>query len=130
MAHFAEIKWDSPKRKNGKVVRVIVAEQGFINSGVVGDSFNWIQTSYNTRGGVHYDPQTGLPDDGFPLRYNYAGVGYTYDADLDAFIPPQPFASWTMNEDTCLWEPPTPYPTDGKIYQWDEETQQWIETEI
>ena len=101
MSHFAEIK-------DGIVQRVIVAEQNFINSGAVGDSFNWVQTSYNNN-----------------FRKNFAGIGYTYDADRDAFIPPKPFASWVLDEDSCLWEAPIPRPDDGNQYVWNEETQAW-----
>lgn len=87
------------------------------------------QTSYNTRGGVHYNPETGEPsaDQSKALRKNYAGLGYTYDATRDAFIPPKPYASWVLNEDTCLWDAPVPYPTDGKRYTWDEATTSWVE---
>ena len=115
MAHFAKVN-------NGTVTQVIVAEQDFIDSGAVEEPSAWIQTSYNTYGGVHRQGGTAL-------RKNYAGIGYTYDAGRDAFIPPQPFASWGLNENTCLWESPTPYPTDGKAYAWSEDTQQWIEME-
>jgi hypothetical protein len=104
MSHFAEINSDSI------VQRVIVAEQNFINSGAVGDSFNWVQTSYNGN-----------------FRKNYAGTGYTYDKTRDAFIAPQPYASWTLDEATCRWEAPTAYPTDGKMYTWDEDTTAWVE---
>jgi hypothetical protein len=82
----------------------------------------WVQTSYNTRGGVH-------ANGGTPLRKNYAGIGYTYDADRDAFIPPKPYESWLLDEDTCLWGAPVPYPTDGKMYRWDEDTLSWLEVE-
>ena len=78
------------------------------------------RTSYNTRGGVH-------SEGGTPFRKNYAGIGYTYDPQRDAFIPPKPFASWVLDETTCLWAAPTPMPTDGKMYRWDEETKSWIE---
>ena len=78
------------------------------------------RTSYNTHGGVH-------TFGGVPFRKNYAGLGYTYDATRDAFIPPNSYQSWSLNEDTCLWEPPVPYPTDGKRYNWNEETQSWVE---
>lgn len=81
----------------------------------------YIQTSYNTRGGVH---TLG----GTPLRKNYAGVGFTYDEARDAFIPPKPFDSWLLNEETCLWEAPVARPNDGKRYDWDETNQQWIES--
>jgi hypothetical protein len=80
------------------------------------------QTSYNTHGGVH---ALG----GTPLRKNYAGIGYTYDAGRDAFIPPKPYASWLLNEDTCLWDAPVAYPDDGKRYSWDEATTSWVEVE-
>jgi len=87
------------------------------------------QTSYNTRGGVHYDPETGEPseDQTKALRFNYAGVGFTYDADRDAFIPPKPFDSWVLDEDTCLWVAPIPYPEDGASYSWDEDAGDWVE---
>jgi len=87
------------------------------------------QTSYNTRGGVHYDPATGEPstEQSKAYRKNYAGIGYTYDEARDAFIPPQPFPSWVLNEDTCLWDAPLPYPGDGKMYQWSEDDQLWLE---
>ena len=113
MSHFAEID------ANGTVLRVIVAEQDFINSGAVGYPARWIQTSYNTSGGVH---RLG----GTPLRMNYAGVGYTYDRDRDAFIPPRPFASWVLDESTCLWIAPVPRPDDGKLYSWDENIEEWV----
>jgi hypothetical protein len=80
------------------------------------------QTSYNTHGGVH---ALG----GTPLRKNYAGIGYTYDAGRDAFIPPKPYASWVLNETTCLWDAPVAYPDDGKRYSWDEATTSWVEVE-
>jgi len=103
MSHFAKI--DS----NNIVTEVIVAEQDFINSGAVGDSFLWVQTSYNNN-----------------FRKNYAGVGFTYDSTRDAFYAPQPYPSWTLNEDTCQWEAPVAYPDDGKSYDWDEEVQNWV----
>ena len=76
------------------------------------------RTSYNTRGGAHIN-------DGTPFRKNYAGIGFTYDYARDAFIPPQPFNSWTLNSDTCLWDSPVAYPEDGNRYTWDEENQEW-----
>ena len=111
MSHFAKVE-------NGLVTQVIVAEQDFINTGAVGDPSQWIQTSYNTQAGVH---RLG----GTPLRKNYAGIGYTYDAGRDAFIPPKPFNSWVLNEETCLWEAPTPCPEDDNKYLWDEALKQW-----
>jgi hypothetical protein len=123
--HFAEID------ENNIVKRVIVAEQDFIDSGVVGDSSNWIQTSYNTRGGVHYAPNSHEPDGGIALRKNYAGIGFTYDSDRDAFYQLQPYPSWLLNEDTCQWESPIPYPDDDKRYKWNEENQSWdLEDEV
>jgi hypothetical protein len=110
MSHFAKVI-------DGIVEQVIVAEQDFIDT--MPDASAWVQTSYNTHGGVH---ATG----GTPLRKNYAGIGFTYDAGRDAFIPPQPFASWQLNEDTCLWDAPVPYPGDGERYTWDEETINWL----
>jgi hypothetical protein len=112
MSHFAKVN-------NGIVEQVIVAEPEFFQTFVDSSPGEWIQTSYNTRGGQH--------PEGRPLRKNYAGIGYTYDPVRDAFIPPKPFASWTLNENTCLWDAPVAYPTDGKIYSWDENQQNWIE---
>ena len=110
MSHFAKVE-------NGIVTQVIVAEQDVIDSGLFGTG--WVQTSYNTHGGQHLE--------GRPLRKNYAGIGFTYDAIRDAFIPPKPYASWVLNENTCLWDAPTPRPDDGKEYTWDEPTISWIE---
>ena len=101
MAHFAKIN-------NNIVTEVIVAEKDFINSGKVGDEFLWVQTSYNGN-----------------FRKNYAGVGYTYDEDRDAFIPKKPYNSWVLNEETCLWEAPVAYPDDGERYTWNETTTTW-----
>lgn len=116
MAHFAQI--DS----NNTVIQVIVAEQDFINSGVVGDPTSWIQTSYNTHGGQHRQGGT-------PLRKNYAGLGFIYDAVRDAFIPPKPYASWVLDEATCLWQAPVAMPTDGNLYRWNEINQSWDQVE-
>ena len=118
MGHYAKVE-------DGVVTNVIVAEQDFIDTGAMGDPSLWIQTSYNTRGGVHYAPNSDTPDEGVALRKNYAGIGYTYDSDKDAFIAPKPFTSWTLNEDTCCWESPVPYPDDGKLYEWDEDNTVW-----
>ena len=124
MAHFAEVD------ENNIVKRVIVAEQDFINSGAVGESSNWIQTSYNTRGGIHYAPDSNEPDGGIALRKNYAGIGFTYDSDKDAFYSEQPYPSWILNEDTCQWESPVPYPDGDKDYTWNEDKQNWDLIEI
>lgn len=117
MAHFAKVE-------DSLVTEVLVISQDEIDTGMFGDPSLFIQTSYNTRGGVHYGPD-GQPD-GPGLRKNYAGIGYTYDITLDAFIPPQPYPSWLLNVETCLWEPPVPYPTDGGMYLWDEATLSWV----
>ena len=117
MAHFAKVV-------NGTVDQVIVAEPEFFDTFVDSSPGEWIQTSYNTRGGVHYG-QDGEPDGGVALRKNYAGVGFTYDAAKDAFIPPQPYNSWTLNEETCLWEAPVAYPDDDNMYTWNEDTTTW-----
>ena len=114
MSHFAKVV-------DGIVTQVIVAEPEFFDTFVDTSPGQWIQTSYNTYGGQH--------PEGRPLRKNYAGIGFTYDAEKDAFIPPQPFASWTLNNNTCLWESPTPMPSDGKIYSWNETQQQWIQSD-
>ncbi len=125
MAHFAKID------ENNIVTEVIVVRQEFIDTGVLGDPSKWIQTSYNTRAGKHYEPDSEIEDDKPALRKNYAGIGYTYDSTRDAFYAPQPFPSWTLDEETCLWEPPVAHPdtTDGILYNWDEDNQQWIKTE-
>lgn len=116
MAHFAYLN------SKNIVQQVIVAEQDVIDSGLFGDPKLWIQTSYNTHGNVH--------PEGRPLRKNFAGIGFTYDPQRDAFIPPKPFNSWILNEDTCLWESPVPFPNDGKWYKWDEETISWVENNV
>lgn len=112
MSYFAEVI-------NGKVVRVLSVDQEYINSGRLGNKKNWIQTSFNTRAGKH---KTG----GKPLRKNFAGIGYTYDKKLNAFIPPKPFDSWNLNKESCLWEAPIKQPTskDG-VYLWNEKKIQW-----
>jgi hypothetical protein len=111
MAHFAKVN-------NGIVERVIVAEAEFFDTFVDDSPGTWIQTSYNTYGGEH---KLG----GTPLRKNYAGIGFSYDSTRDAFYEPKPYPSWTLNDDTCLWEPPVAYPDDGNMYTWNEETQAW-----
>lgn len=111
MAHYAKVV-------DGIVTKVIVAEAEFFNTFVDDSPGDWIQTSYNTLGGEHLLGGT-------PLRKNYAGIGYTYDKDKDAFIPPQPYPSWTLNETTCLWECPVEKPNDGQEYIWNEDTTNW-----
>ena len=114
MAHYAKVN-------NGIVEQVIVAEDEFFDTFVDTSPGEWIQTSFNTQGGVHLDGGT-------PLRMNFAGLGGTYDSTRDAFIPHQPYDSWLINEDTCQWEAPTTYPTDSKDYDWNEDTVSWIES--
>jgi hypothetical protein len=115
MAHFAKVV-------NGLVTQVITAEPEFFQTFVDSSPGEWIQTSYNTYGGEH---KLG----GTPLRKNYAGIGYSYNRELDAFIPSKPYESWLLNEETCLWDSPVPYPTDNKRYLWDEATISWVETQ-
>jgi hypothetical protein len=112
MGHYAKVV-------DSKVTQVIVAEADFFNTFVDTSPGEWIQTSYNTRGGVH--------PEGRPLRGNYAGIGYTYDRVNDVFYPSQPYPSWTLNQSTWSWAAPVPYPTDEKNYNWDETTRTWIE---
>ena len=121
MAHYAELN------NENIVIRVIPGWDENIKSDMeqllLLETENiWKRTSYNTRGGQH--------PEGKPFRKNYAGIGYKYDAQRDAFIPPQPFPSWVLNEDTCLWDAPTPKPDDGKLYSWDEETTSWVQNAI
>ncbi len=106
-------------RADNIVTDVIVADQEFIDSGAVGNPSLWVQTSYNTVGGRHLLGGT-------PLRKNFAAIGYTYDRTRDAFIPPKPFESWGLDEDTCLWGAPMPCPNDGKDYIWDESVKNWV----
>jgi hypothetical protein len=122
MAHYAKVE-------NGIVTQVIVAEQDFINSGYVGEPTDWVQTSYNTHGNQH--------PEGRPLRGNYAGIGYTYDATNDVFYAPTPFPSWILNNTTWLWEAPIAYPADGvvypaegKVYKWNESITNWEEVTL
>jgi hypothetical protein len=115
MGHYAKVV-------DSKVIQVIVAEPDFFQIFVDSSPGEWIQTSYNTVGGVHVLGRT-------PLRKNYAGIGYTYDRVRDAFIPPQPYSSWILNEDSCLWEAPVSMPSDNKNYYWNESTQSWQEIE-
>ena len=126
MAHFAKLD------QNNIVVFVTVGrdeDNGKEDQLTARTGDVYKQTSYNTRGGVYYDPTTNQPgtDQTKAFRKNYAGLGYTYDYDRDAFIPPKPFNSWVLNETSCLWEAPVPMPTDGKRYTWNEETVSWIE---
>jgi len=120
MAHFAYIN------DNNIVTQVIVIEQDMINTGQWGDPDKWIQTSYNTKEGIHFNNK-GMPDGTPPLRKNFAGIGFTYDVDRDAFVPPKPYLSWVLNEESCIWEAPITYPNNKLLYNWDEDTLSWIE---
>ena len=127
MASFAKIGLNSKVIEVHSVVNEVLHDSNGVEQESIGIDFLtkltgyplWKQTSYNTHGGVH---SLG----GTPFRKNHAGIGYTYDEDRDAFIPKKPFNSWILNEQTCLWEAPVAYPTDGKIYNWDELTKNWI----
>lgn len=115
MSHFAKVT-------DGKVTQVIVAEQEFFDTFVDSSPGTWIQTSYNTHGNQH--------PNGTPLRGNYAGIGYIYDSVNDVFYAPQPYPSWTLNNTTWLWEAPVAYPTDGKVYKWNESITNWEEVTV
>ena len=119
MAHYAKVV-------DGKVTNVIVAEAEYFNTFVDDSPGEWIQTSYNTRGGKHYAPNSNTEDSGTPLRKNYAGIGMNYDGV--GFYFDAPHSSWTLNSTTYFWEPPVAYPDDGKTYQWNESTTSWDET--
>jgi len=130
MGHYAKIE-------DGIVTKIIVAEANYFNDFIDDTPGEWIKTSYNTRGGVHFAPNSHTPDDKKPLRKNYAGIGWKYDKERDAFIPEKPYPSWVLNEDTCLWKAPVEKPEqvfdengvpDIK-YIWNEETTSWVETE-
>lgn len=124
MAHFARIK-------NNVVDFVLVGRDEDENNEdlLAHDGYTYKRTSYNTRGGVHYQSDNNTPsiDQSKAFRKNYAGIGYYYDPIRDAFIPPKPFPSWTLNEDSCLWDSPVPYPSDGKMYTWNEDILNWQE---
>ena len=132
MAHFAEIDTATTT-----VLRVLVVHNDYEHRGeefladALGLGGTWIQTSYNTRGGVHYGPNSHTPDGGVALRGNFAGTGSIWDADLDVFCMPSPFPSWVLNEETYTWEAPVPYPSDdpyeAPFYQWDEDAISWVE---
>ena len=120
MAHYAKVV-------DGKVTNVIVAEAEYFDTFVDDSPGTWIQTSYNTYGGVHYENGTNKPskDQGKALRYNYAGVGFNYDKNADAFYSPQPYSSWKLNTTSYVWEAPVKHPNDGKLYEWNEEKKSW-----
>jgi hypothetical protein len=129
MGHYAKVI-------NGLVIEINVATQEWVDAQPKVWYIDWIQTSYNIYGGVYYDNETGLPHKDQSLinkepgrkRKNYAGVGWQYDKVRNAFIPPTPYPSWKLNEDTCLWDAPIPYPQDNKEYIWNEAAQEWTYT--
>ena len=123
MGHFAKVV-------DGKVTQVIVAEPDFFNTFVDSSPGQWLQTSYNTRGNVHYQPDSQTPSGQPAVRGNYAGIGYTYDAQNDVFYAPKPYPSWVMNEATWTWKAPVEMPTEGGPYSWDEATQNWVESSL
>lgn len=121
MGHYAKVI-------DGVVTQVIVADATYFDTFIDTEPAQWIKTSYNTNGGIHYIPNTNepSPDQSKALRKNFAGIGFTYDSVRDAFIPPNPFPSWTLDEFSCTWVAPKPYPQDGKSYKWDETTLEWV----
>lgn len=116
MSHFAQLD------ENNIVIQVLVGDNSFEDEGyswfVENIGGRWVKTSYNTRGGKHIHGGT-------PFRKNYGAEGYLYDEERDAFIPPKPYSSWILNEETCLWEPPIPYPQTRAKFLWNEETMSW-----
>ena len=124
MSYFAKVE-------NGIVINVIRIDQDVLNTGLWGDPSNFVQTSYNTHGGIHYEPNTNppvpSPDQSKALRANYASIGYIYDLVNNVFYAPQPYPSWTISAPTWIWQSPVPYPNDGKLYYWDEATLSWVE---
>ena len=125
MSHYAKVL-------NGTVIQVIVANPDFFDTFIDTSPGTWLQTSYNTRGGIHYAPNSDIPDNEPPLRGNYAGIGYLHDQINDVFYAPRPIdmdgnpcKSWTISEPTWTWTPPSPYPIDGVMYGWNESTKAW-----
>ena len=128
MASFAKLNSENVVITVESVVNEVLKDLNGVEQEAIGINFLktlynepnsvWVQTSYNTHGGVH-------SNGGIPFRKNHAGIGFTYDSQRDAFIPPKPFNSWILNETTCTWNAPIPYPTDGQRYSWNEETQNW-----
>jgi hypothetical protein len=140
MASFAKIGLNNKVIEIQSVVNEVLHDSNGVEQESIGIDFLtkltgwaiWKQTSYNTKGGIHYDPITNVPysNQSKAFRKNYAGIGYTYDETRDAFIPPKPFNSWVLNEDTCLWIAPVAMPTDSINYKWNEQTLSWDLIEI
>lgn len=120
MAHFARIE-------NGVVVELLVIEQEVVDTGLFGDPSTWVQTSFNTSGGVHYSPTTRQPDGGVALRANFGMIGMIYDAENDVFYNKAPARSWTISGPDWIWKAPVPAPDDGKLYRWSEKDLSWVE---
>ena len=126
MAHWAQVD------ENNVVLNILVGDNNDPAEGydwlVENLGGTWLKTSYNTRGGIHYNPETGEPseDQSKAFRKNYAQVGFIYNEDIDGFITPKPAESWILNKDTGLWEAPTPYPDGGGFYVWDEPSLSWV----
>lgn len=122
MAHYAKVV-------DGIVVNIIRADADFFETFIDDSPGEWIKTSYNTSGGIHYNTETYEPSDdqSKALRYNFACMGGMYDRDLDAFLPLKKYDSWVLDTNTCLWVAPTPKPDDGKDYLWDEDSVSWVE---
>jgi hypothetical protein len=135
MGYFAKLNENNYVTEVNSVVNNVFTINNIENENIAADFLNnlynvnfvWKQTSYNTRGGIHYQSDNNTPsqDQSKAFRKNYAGIGYTYDEQRDAFIPPKPYPSWILDEFSCLWDPPIPYPTDGNNYYWNEETLNW-----
>ena len=119
MSHYAKVL-------DGIVTQVIVAEPEFFETFIDSTPGQWIQCSYNTRGNVHYLPNSDTPSGNSGLRGNYPGIGYIYDAKYDVFYSPKPYPSWVLDHDTWTWQPPVVMPTDGQNYIWEELTKSWI----
>jgi hypothetical protein len=127
MAHFAKLN-----AENYVVFVTVARDEDEHNEVEISQKTGEIykRTSYNTNGGIHYTDGIPSINQSKAFRKNYAGIGYYYDEIRDAFIPPKPYPSWILNEDSCLWESPIPYPNDGNNYYWNEETGKWEQTDF
>ncbi len=134
MAYFAKLNSENIVETVISINNAVITDSNGIEQEQLGVDFInqlyktndvWKKTSYNTRGGKYFNSDNTLGDQSKTFRKNYAGIGYNYDQTRDAFIPPKPYNSWVLNESTCLWNAPIAYPTDGKIYTWNEEILNW-----